>query len=246
MAFVADTTGILRVPEWLDLPWLVHGFTTAKAGDFTRGLADAAQTLEAIEAGGMRVRTLRQVHSNLLVSVNGDEVSACGAPDREADGFITSHAGEVVAVRTADCVPILLVDRRNLVVAAVHAGWRGTVAEIARHAVERASAEFGCRPEELEAAIGPAIGPCCFEVGDEVAAQFDPSLIHSSAKPHIDLIEANRRQLIRAGLRDEQIRHSGDCTFCAPQRFYSYRRQGAASGRMLAFAGIRESSQGAA
>jgi YfiH family protein len=246
VAFVADTTGILRVPEWLDLPWLVHGFTTAKAGDFTRGLADAAQTAEAIEAGGMRVRTLRQVHSNLLVSVNGDEGSACGAPDREADGFITSHAGEVVAVRTADCVPILLVDRRNLVVAAVHAGWRGTVAEIARHAVERASAEFGCRPEELEAAIGPAIGSCCFEVGDEVAAQFDPSLIHSSAKPHIDLIEANRRQLIRAGLRDEQIRHSGDCTFCAPQRFYSYRRQGAASGRMLAFAGIRESSQGAA
>lgn len=246
MAFVANKAGILRVAEWLDLPWLVHGFTTAAAGDFTRGLADAAQTAEAIEAGGMRVRTLRQVHSNLLVSVNGDGGTSRGAPDREADGLVTSRAGEVVAVRTADCVPILLVDRRNPVVAAVHAGWRGTVAEIARHAVERASAEFGCRPEEMEAAIGPAIGPCCFEVGDEVAAQFDRSLIHSNAKPHIDLIEANRRQLIQAGLRGERIRHAGVCTFCAPEGLHSYRRQGAASGRMLAFAGIREGSQGSA
>jgi YfiH family protein len=140
----------------------------------------------------------------------------------------------------------LLVDRRNRVVAAVHAGWRGTVAEIARRAVESASAEFGCSADGLEAAIGPAIGACCFEVGEEVAAQFDPSLIQTSAKPHVDLIEANRRQLLRAGLRDELIRRASTCTFCAPQRFYSYRRQGDASGRMIAFAGIRESSQGRA
>ena len=244
MSFVLDSAGILRVPEWLDAQWLVHGFTTAVTGDFTRGRADERQTVEAIEAAGMRVRTPRQVHSNLVVSVNGDQGSAHGAPDPEADGLITSRAGEVVAVRTADCVPILLVDRRDRVVGAVHAGWRGTVAEIARRAVECVSAEFGCPADGLEAAIGPAIGPCCFEVGDEVAAQFAPSLIHSKAKPHIDLIEANRRQLMQAGLRDELIRRAGTCTFCAPEALYSYRRQGGESGRMLAFAGIRANPLG--
>lgn len=243
MSFVLDAAGILRVPEWLDLPWLVHGFTTPAAGDFTRGRADDAQTARAIQATSMRLRTLRQIHSNRLIALNGEQKSARSTADPEADGLITSHTGEIVGVRTADCVPILLINRPNRVVAAVHAGWRGAAAAIARRAVESASAEFACRPEDLEAAIGPAIGPCCFEVGEEVAAQFDPSLIHSNAKPHIDLIEANRRQLIQAGLRGERIRHSGICTFCAPQRFYSYRRQGAASGRMLAFVGIRDSSQ---
>jgi YfiH family protein len=234
------------VPQWLDLPWLVHGFTTLAAGDFTRGRADDTQTAETIQAGGMRLRTLRQIHSDRLVAVNGDQGPACGAGDEEADGLISSSAGEVVAVRTADCVPVLLFDRRNRVVAAVHAGWRGTVAEIARRAVESASAEFGCRPGDLEAAIGPAIEACCFEVGEEVAAQFETTLIQTNAKPHVDLIEANRRQLVEAGLNAERIWKAGVCTYCSPSQFHSYRRKGAASGRMLAFAGIRESAEGRA
>jgi len=240
VSFVLDAAGILRVPEWLELPWLVHGFTTPAAGDFTRSRCDETGMAAGIKVSGMRVRTLRQVHSRRLVVVNGNYGSPRGAEDEEADGVITSRPGEVVAVRTADCVPILLLDRRKHVVAAVHAGWRGTVAEIARRSVESASAEFGCHPERLEAAIGPAIGACCFEVGEEVAAQFDPSLIQSNAKPHIDLIEANRRQLIQAGLRDELIRSANTCTFCAPQELYSFRRQGPSSGRMLAFTGIRQ------
>lgn len=239
MAFALDSFGILRVPEWLNLPWLLHGFTTSAAGDFSRGRGNGARIAGAIDAAGMDVRTLRQIHSNRLVAINGDPDSLWNGDDPEADGLITSRPGEVVAVRTADCVPILLLDRRERVAAAVHAGWRGSVARIAYRAVSVFTAEFGCHSQNLEAAIGPAIGPCCFETGEEVAAHFDSSFLRRRKKPYVDLIEANRRQLIEAGVSAEKIRSAAVCTFCSRARLYSFRRQGSQSGRMLAFAGIR-------
>ena len=113
----------------------------------------------------------------------------------EGDALLEDQPGSVVAVKTADCIPILLVDERRRAVAAVHAGWRGTAARIAADAVAAMGERFGTRPEDLHAAIGPGIGACCYEVGPEVAAQFG-----GQGRGHIDLTAANRRQLEEAGV----------------------------------------------
>ncbi len=157
----------------------------------------------------------------------------------EGDALITNHAGLLVGVRTADCVPVLLVDEAKRAVAAVHAGWRGTRAGIASKTVARMGAEFGTAPNDLLAAIGPCINVCCFEVGPEVAAQFRevfPERKDLDRKTHIDLVEANRRQLLSAGLAQERIFTGAPCTFCSPE-FHSFRRD-ASDGRMYSAAGI--------
>ena len=151
----------------------------------------------------------------------------------EGDALLENTPGSVVAVKTADCLPILLVDERQRAVAAVHAGWRGTVAGIAQRAVEAMRAEFGALPGELHAAIGPGIGKCCYEVGPEVAAQFG-----QQGRGHVDLAAANRRQLMDAGVTPERIYASNLCTMCRGEEFYSFRRDQEASGRMYSFAGI--------
>jgi YfiH family protein len=138
-----------------------------------------------------------------------------------------------VAVKTADCVPLLLVDPRHRAVAAVHAGWRGTVAGIAQRAVAALGTQFGVRAGDLHAAIGPAIGKCCYEVGAEVAAQFG-----LNGRAHIDLAEEVRRQLEAAGVGVQRIYVAGLCTKCRADEFHSFRRDGAAAGRLYSFAGI--------
>ncbi len=177
----------------------------------------------------------RQVHSNRL-HVAGESV----APARgEADGMLSDQEGSLLGVRTADCLALLFVDRRRRAVAAVHAGWRGTVQGIAANAVERMRGEFGSVPEEMEVAIGPGIGPCCFEVGREVAKQFDPGVVAGREKPRVDLGAANRRQLLGAGIPGERIWSSNLCTHCSPEQFFSHRRDGDSAGRMLAVIGLR-------
>jgi YfiH family protein len=128
-------------------------------------------------------------------------------------------------------VPILLVDERRRAVAAVHAGWRGTAARIAPGVVSAMAERFGTDPGDLHAAIGPGIGKCCYEVGPEVTAHFG-----EQRRAHIDLGEANRRQLLAAGVRADRIHASNLCTRCIDQ-FHSFRRDGA-TGRQYTFAGI--------
>ena len=152
----------------------------------------------------------------------------------DGDALLENTPGSVVAVKTADCVPILLVDSRHRAVAAVHAGWRGTVARIAAHALEAMSERFGTDPADVHAAIGPGIGKCCYEVGPEVAAQFG-----THGKAHIDLAEANRLQLGAAGVSTARIYVAGLCTMCHAEEFYSFRRDKQAAGRLYSFAGIR-------
>jgi hypothetical protein len=118
-------------------------------------------------------------------------------------------------------------------VAAVHAGWRGTVAGIAQHAVEAMRAQFGSLAADLHAAIGPGIGPCCYQVGPEVAARFG-----LQGRARVDLAGANRRQLIDAGVTPERIYASNLCTMCRPDEFHSFRRDKEAAGRLYSFAGI--------
>jgi polyphenol oxidase len=131
-------------------------------------------------------------------------------------------------VKTADCLPILLVDERRRAVGAVHAGWRGTVSRVAISTLRAMSTWWGTRPEDLHAAIGPGIGKCCFEVGPEVAVQFG----EPADRAHIDLEAANCRQLVEAGLAPERIYSSGLCTFCSHELFHSFRRDREQAGRM--------------
>lgn len=160
------------------------------------------------------------------------------------DAIISNRSGVTVAIRTADCLPVVIVDARTRAVAVVHAGWRGVVAGIARKAIEAMSQEFGSRPEDLAIAIGPGIGPCCFEVGPEVAVQFRaffPERNDLRGRAKLDLGETIIRQLSRNGVAGGQISNAGLCTYCDPELFDSYRRDREKAGRMVAAAAISKS-----
>ena len=207
-----------RVRELDELPWLDHGFGTRQVD---------------IPALHSQLATLTQVHSATCVTADGRSgVLGVG------DALLENTPGAAVAVRTADCIPILLVDAQNHAVAAVHAGWRGTVAEIVRRAIGSMGEHFGTQPEGLHAAIGPGIGKCCYEVGPEVAAQFG-----GQGRMHLDLTEANRAQLRAAGVTPDRIYASNVCTMCHAEEFHSYRRDREAAGRMYSFAAIRAAVQ---
>jgi YfiH family protein len=139
----------------------------------------------------------------------------------------------VVAVKTADCIPVLLIDVRRRAVAAVHAGWRGTVAGIVGRAIDGMRARYDTDPADLHAAIGPGIGKCCYEVGPEVAAQFG-----EQGRAHIDLPAANRAQLLTAGVTPARLHASNLCTRCRPDEFHSFRRDKELAGRLYSFVGI--------
>lgn len=162
---------------------------------------------------------------------------------------MTDHPGLLLGIQTADCIPVLVADRKRRAVAAFHAGWRGTVQRIVETGIGRMRLEFGSQPEDLIAAIGPGIGPCCYAVGEEVLSGFDsqfayarelfcevydsdpvrmkyPMLFltqrapgHSPIGPslHLNLIEANRRQLLAAGLKPRAIKIVAGCTNCQPE-----------------------------
>jgi polyphenol oxidase len=159
---------------------------------------------------------------------------------RSADALVSASAGCPVAVRVADCAAVLLADRASGAVAAVHAGWRGVVAELACRAVQALSERHGSAPNTLLAAIFPCIGPDAFEVGDEVAQQIalaarsDLVVRAGRPRPHVDLALALRLQLQNAGLAASHIETVAGCTFTEPARFYSYRRDGGITGRHLA------------
>ena len=177
----------------------------------------------------------RQIHAtdHLLCSGPG------AIHDAHADILITSETACPIAARTADCLPLLLADPIAGVVAAVHAGWRGTAQRIAARAVDLLK-EHGCRAENIYAALGPVIGPCCFEVDRDVAEQLAASTeggteaISHGEKPHADLATLNSMQLAEAGISSNHIEAHRLCTCCYPQRFFSYRRDHGKSGRHLA------------
>ena len=238
MVFEVDARGVLRLRQWMDIPWLVHGFTTRHAGDF-RVLRSLDAAVSGLGTEGMTLRTARQVHSDKLAVIAANPGSRREVPRPEADGLLTLQAGHLLGVRTADCLPVLFVDRAKRGVAAVHAGWRGTLKLIAPRAVERMTAEFGSEEADIEAAIGPAIGPCCFEVGPEVADRFEEAFVHGSNPPRVDLIDATRSQLSEAGINPAKISVASACTRCLERDYFSHRRSGEGAGRMLAFVGVR-------
>jgi len=183
----------------------------------------------------MGLVTLRQIHSNTVLHA---ESAGCLG---EGDALITNQPGLMLAIRTADCLPILMADPVTRAIAAVHAGWRGTALEIVPKTMERMQERFGSRPEDLVVVVGPGIGGCCFEVGPEVAAQFSrffPERSDFSGRMKVDLVATTRRQLGRNGGTVGQFDASGLCTVCRSDLFHSYRRDREAAGRMVTAIGF--------
>jgi YfiH family protein len=218
-----------------------HGWTTrdlALEGDERQVAQGWSALADGEHLGSADLVSVRQAHGATVVT-DAD----AGAT---ADAIVSSRANRVLTVRVADCVPLLVADRRRLAVAAIHAGWRGTAAGIAAAAINRLSEEFGSRPGDLVAAIGPAIRACCYEVGPEVRGAFreaGASDAHVGAwftprrgdRLQLDVPRANRDQLACAGVPSLQIYDSGLCTACHPSLFYSYRRDRARAGRLVGY-----------
>ena len=160
------------------------------------------------------------------------------------DGLMTDEPGVLLGIQTADCLPVLIADTKRRAVAAFHAGWRGTLKGVVEQGVGSMREEFGSDPKDLMAAIGPGIGSCCFAVGAEVrklfAARFSyaEELFIAGEALRMDLVEANRRQLLAAGLSPETIFAMRECTSCRTDRYFSYRAEGGKTGRMMAVIGI--------
>jgi polyphenol oxidase len=283
---------ILQVPALDEFPWLLHGFSTRPGGlspvvgrpgvaqekaekvlnlGFTEWdarenvLENRRRFLSALGATQLALLTLKQFHSDVVHVFETPPADPC-----RGDASATRRPGLLLGVQTADCVPILLVDLRKRAVAAVHAGWRGTLQRIVTKAIGKMQMEFATQPADLLAALGPAIGGCCYEVGTEVSsaylAQFpnaaewfdelrtgdEPnplqwlSMMPPGHQPppnsvRLDLRKANRAQLLAAGLSAKNIFVSDLCTACRRDLFFSYRKQGATTGRLMSVIGIRPS-----
>lgn len=220
-SFYFDERNVYRAHVLDDFDWLEHGFGTRLSPDW---LAER------------EVTTLRQVHSNVVLEVKGQPGSV-----GDGDALIANSPG-LVGIRTADCLPILLVDPVNRALAAVHAGWRGTAAGICTRTVTRMQHVYETNPNDLVAVIGPGIGHCCFEVGPEVTIQFQsfmPAGTDLTKQTQIDLASVNRSQLQSAGLEDSKILAAEICTFCGGDFWHSYRRDGKWAGRMTTAIGLR-------
>lgn len=175
--------------------------------------------------------------------VHGSEIKVVDKPGYfdGHDAFVTNQSGLFLTVTIADCVPVLIFDPVKRAIAAIHAGWRGTVAQIAAKTVASLQKEFGTDPADCIAYIGTCIGFDSFEVSEEVAMEFDPELWKKAGSPGkylVDLKEANKRQLLRTGVMGGSIEISPFCTATRHDRFFSFRKEGGVTGRMLAVIGM--------
>ncbi len=283
-----DKLQLLRSEKLGKLPWLVHAFSTRLGGvsrvygghalnlGFTQHDSRAAVErnrrffLEELGATNGRKNwplvSLRQIHSDLIHRV--DRV-----PEQPlaGDGMVTDTPGLVLAVLTADCLPIILADRKRRAVGVFHAGWRGTVKRIVEKGVGEMRKHFGSDPRNLVAAIGPGVQDCCYEVGEEVRTRFEgqfsyanrlfrevkesdpvrekyPLLFLTARAPghgelpvklFLDLVDANRRQLLDAGVPARNIDAEAPCTVCHPELLFSFRAEKGVTGRLMGAAGIR-------
>ena len=277
---------ILRASHLSQFPWLVHGFST-RIGGSSRGYGgnalnlgftkdDSRATVERNRAAFLHelgvsddpwpLITLRQVHSDIIRRVDSPAESHL-----VGDGLITATPGLLLAIQTADCLPIILVDPKRRAVGVFHAGWRGTVKRIVEKGVGEMRRRFGSRPRDLKAAIGPGIQGCCYAVGAEVREKFASQFAYAeklfheveesdpvrekypmlfltarapghSALPKkifLDLVEANRRQLLAAGVPAQSIEANPLCTNCRTDLLFSYRAEKGKTGRMLGVVGMR-------
>jgi polyphenol oxidase len=281
---VSDGIETVRVGCWERFGWLRHGFSTRSGGissiyggrslnlgwtkeDETTLVAENRRSFLRYVDGdlgdkrGSVLVGLRQIHSDVVHVVreadgalDGRLQTADGRAVLEGDGLITNVPGVLVGVGTADCVPVLVVDREKRTVGAFHAGWRGTVAQIVERGVAMMMTEYGSRVEDLEAAVGPSIGTCCYSVGREVCREFRERFAYGEElfrvgvaeeeeKLYLDLWEANRRQLLEAGVGADRITVVGECSACKVDaqgglKYFSHRGEKGVAGRMLSVVGV--------
>jgi hypothetical protein len=224
------------VPVLEQVPGLAHGFGRRARGATSETREATTKRVSAALGCFGSLQLLHQVHGAAVAQAPWD-----GLP--EADAGVATARGPMLGIQTADCLPVLLVDPGRAFAAAAHAGWRGTVAGVTRAAV-RALVARGSRPEDLVAALGPGIGPCCYEVGDELREAFGENgqaffRGGPRGKPHLDVRAANVTQLVDEGLPNASIYHVAECTYCRPDLYHSYRRDGKGSGRMISFVGFK-------
>jgi hypothetical protein len=216
----------------------------AKWGDSPESVAENQRRLLVI-SGARTMYAVSQVHGARVVRVVAGADPAA-VKDEQADGLCGDGPGLGLSVHVADCVPVLIADPRTGACAALHAGWRGTVAGVTTGGVAALVGAFACRPEDLRVALGPCIGSCCFDVGPEVVAAFEAAWPGASAvgvvletagfQPRVDLRRCLSLQLQAAGVLPEHIDVSSDCTHCDPAgRFYSFRRSGRLTGQLVGF-----------
>jgi len=225
---------LATVPALAACPGLVHGFErrVRAGGDETRREGRDRVRASLHDAG--RLHFLQQVHGATVLRAPWD-----GTP--EGDAAVAGEPGLLLGIETADCLPVLIVDPGRRVAGAAHAGWRGTAASVAAKTIEALVAE-GSRPEDLLVALGPGIGPCCYEVGDELRAAFRPAAEPffrpgPRGRPHLDVRALNVQQLCESGVPSARIHSVDECTSCRADLYYSYRRDGRSTGRMISFVG---------
>jgi polyphenol oxidase len=172
----------------------------------------------------------KQVHGDDVLVAKDSSHSSKGCPD--ADAYITCQKNLALAIRTADCVPVFLFDPIQRAIGLVHAGWKGTHREITYKTVLRMQEVFGCKIENIQAVLGPAIQPCCYEVGEEFRQYFPNEIIERVGKLYVDVTKNNHKQLIKAGIKKEHILNTGICTHCNP-KYFSFRRDAEKAGRMI-------------
>ena len=223
-AFTARSGGVSPLPV-----------SALNLGNFTQDtreniLENRRRLLVALEIESWPLATLRQIHSADIIEFN--DINDLNDEPPSGDALLTDLPDFLLAVQTADCLPILLADRRKGAVAAIHAGWRGTLAGVVSGAVRQMEQRYGTDADSLLAVLGPAIGPCCFEVGPDVVTLFREQFRYAdqlisrpqaNGKVNFDLNMANRLQLRMAGVADQSIFDSNTCTVCQNHRFFSYR-----------------------
>lgn len=276
---------VLQVPALARISWLVHGFSTRPGGisdldgekvlnlgytdwDSSESVLENRRRFQsALGANDLTLTALKQFHSDIIHAFDATPREPC-----RGDASITNQAGFLLGVQSADCLPVLLVDTKKRVVGAVHAGWRGTLQRIVTKTIGKMRMQFDTKPADLLAAIGPAIGGCCYEVGTEVAVKFKSQFpnaadwfdeLRTGDEPNplqwlsmmppghqpppknvlLDLKKANRAQLINAGVRAENIFVSDLCTACRRDLLFSYRKEGTMAGRLMSVIGIRNSNK---
>jgi len=172
----------------------------------------------------------KQIHGDNILAAHGGVGTIKGCPD--ADAYITDEKNLPIAIRTADCVPVFIFDPRRRVIGLAHAGWKGTTKMIAAKTVQRMQEKYASQASDLKIALGPSIRECCYQVGAEFRDYFPSYVKERGGHLYLDVISANRDQLLQASVRQENIFDSGICT-CCNKNYFSFRRDGAKAGRMI-------------
>lgn len=255
-----DRTGVvplLKYSHFIDAGLMRHGITTRIGGVSQGFLSSLNMGRRGLESPEVLSENFRRVSATLGVSedsfVRSDQVHGTaiakitrensGSPITETDGLITDETGVTLTTYYADCMAIMLYDPRRKAIGMAHGGWRGTAKAIGPMLASQMAEHYNSAPKDMLAALGPAIGPCCFQVGSEVVDIFESMPVLQSradwhtvagGKPHLDLAKINRRLLIEAGIPDESIISADMCTACNVELFYSHRREQGNTGRLSA------------